>query len=144
METCSEHRPPAQGKDAGIRAPVPRERSLMCNLYSMATNQAAMPGLFRKLNRYVSNLAPMPDVFPNANWSPFKYNCCVLRCRRKPYGGIETGEAIRATGFETFITHRGDGRPSQSAAPLRMIGRSFASRLKCSLSTSILAGDGFR
>jgi hypothetical protein len=37
----------------------------MCNLYSITTNQAAMAGLFRRMNRYVGNLAPMPGVFPD-------------------------------------------------------------------------------
>jgi putative SOS response-associated peptidase YedK len=37
----------------------------MCNLYSMTTNQAAIAGLFRKLNRYLGNLPPMPGVFPD-------------------------------------------------------------------------------
>jgi putative SOS response-associated peptidase YedK len=37
----------------------------MCNLYSITTNQAAIIALFRLINRYVGNLAPMPGVFPN-------------------------------------------------------------------------------
>jgi len=37
----------------------------MCNLYSIATNQAAIAALFRVVNRYVGNLAPMPGVFPD-------------------------------------------------------------------------------
>jgi putative SOS response-associated peptidase YedK len=37
----------------------------MCNLYSITTNQAAIIALFRVVNRYVGNLAPMPDVFPD-------------------------------------------------------------------------------
>ena len=32
----------------------------MCNLYSITTNQAAIAALFRVVNRYVGNLAPMP------------------------------------------------------------------------------------
>jgi hypothetical protein len=32
----------------------------MCNLYSITTNQAAIGALFRVVNRYVGNLAPMP------------------------------------------------------------------------------------
>jgi hypothetical protein len=35
----------------------------MCNLYSIATYQAAIIGLFRVMNRYVGDLAPMPGVF---------------------------------------------------------------------------------
>ena len=37
----------------------------MCNLYSITTNQAAIRALFRVVNRYVGNLAPMPGVFPD-------------------------------------------------------------------------------
>jgi putative SOS response-associated peptidase YedK len=37
----------------------------MCNLYSITTNQAAISALFRGVNRYVGNLAPMPGVFPD-------------------------------------------------------------------------------
>src|ERR1700722_1363410 len=39
----------------------------MCNLYSITTNQAAIIALFRVVNRYVGNLAPMPGVFPDYN-----------------------------------------------------------------------------
>jgi putative SOS response-associated peptidase YedK len=38
---------------------------LMCNLYSITSNQEAIIRLFRKINRYVGNLAPMPGVFPD-------------------------------------------------------------------------------
>ena len=37
----------------------------MCNLYSVTTNQEAIRALFRVINRYVGNLPPMPDVFPD-------------------------------------------------------------------------------
>jgi putative SOS response-associated peptidase YedK len=37
----------------------------MCNLYSITTNQAAITGLFRVMNRYVGNLPAMPGVFPD-------------------------------------------------------------------------------
>jgi len=37
----------------------------MCNLYSITTNQEAIRALFRKVNRYVGNLAPMSSVFPD-------------------------------------------------------------------------------
>jgi hypothetical protein len=33
--------------------------------YSITTNQAAIIALFRIVNRYVGNLAPMPRVFPD-------------------------------------------------------------------------------
>jgi hypothetical protein len=34
----------------------------MCNLYSITANQAAIIALFRVINRFVGNLAPMPGV----------------------------------------------------------------------------------
>jgi hypothetical protein len=37
----------------------------MCSLYSITTNQAAIAALFRVVNRYVGNLAPMPGVLPD-------------------------------------------------------------------------------
>src|SRR3974390_2616805 len=37
----------------------------MCNLYSITTNQAAIAGLFRRMNQYVGNLPPMTGVFPD-------------------------------------------------------------------------------
>ena len=42
-----------------------RDAIAMCNLYSITTNQAAITALFRVINRYVGNLAPMPGVFPD-------------------------------------------------------------------------------
>jgi len=36
----------------------------MFNLHSITTNQEAIRALFRVINRYVGNLAPMPGVFP--------------------------------------------------------------------------------
>jgi putative SOS response-associated peptidase YedK len=41
------------------------EKAIACNLYSSTTNQAAIAALFRVVNRYVGNLAPMPGVFPD-------------------------------------------------------------------------------
>jgi putative SOS response-associated peptidase YedK len=37
----------------------------MCNLYSITTDQAAIAALFRRMNRYVGSLPPMPGVFPD-------------------------------------------------------------------------------
>jgi hypothetical protein len=37
----------------------------VCNLYSITTNHAAIIALFRVVNRYVGNLAPMPGMFPD-------------------------------------------------------------------------------
>ena len=45
--------------------PIVGKEPIMCNLYSITTNQAAIIALFRVVNRYVGNLAPMPGVFPD-------------------------------------------------------------------------------
>jgi putative SOS response-associated peptidase YedK len=37
----------------------------MCNLYSITSAQEAIRQTFRKINRYVGNLAAMPGVFPD-------------------------------------------------------------------------------
>ncbi|MGY3591322.1 putative SOS response-associated peptidase YedK [Bradyrhizobium sp. USDA 4341] len=37
----------------------------MCNLYRITTNQAAILNLFRAVDGYVGNLAPMPGAFPD-------------------------------------------------------------------------------
>src|ERR1700686_2891434 len=65
----------------------------MCNLYSITTNQAAIIALFRVINRYVGNLAPMPGVFPD-------YQAPIVR------NGAEGRELAPARG----------GRPSWSKA----------------------------
>ena len=36
---------------------------LVCNLYSITTNQVAIIALFRVVNQYVGNLPPMEGVF---------------------------------------------------------------------------------
>ena len=66
----------------------------MCNLYSITTNQAAIAALFRVVNRYVGNLAPMPGVFPD-------YPAPVIR---------NTGDGTRddhdALGYAAAAAHR--------------------------------------
>jgi putative SOS response-associated peptidase YedK len=54
----------------------------MCNLYSITTNQEAIIRLFRVMNRYVGNLAPMPGVFPD-------YPAPVIRNTGEGDGGGE-------------------------------------------------------
>jgi putative SOS response-associated peptidase YedK len=50
----------------------------VCNLYSITTNQEAIGALFRVMNRYVGNLAPMPGVFPDYK-APIVRNGAVRR-----------------------------------------------------------------
>jgi putative SOS response-associated peptidase YedK len=58
---------------------------MMCNLYLITTNQEAIIRLFRVINRYVGNLAPMPGVFPD-------YPAPVVRNR---WGRVRTGVMMR-------------------------------------------------
>ena len=51
---------------------------LMCNLYSITTNQEAIRALFRVMNRYVGNLPPMPGVFRDYP-APVVRNACTER-----------------------------------------------------------------
>ncbi len=44
---------------------IPERKNIVCNLYSITTNQAAIIPLFRVMNRYIGNLPPMPGVFPD-------------------------------------------------------------------------------
>src|SRR5712664_332660 len=57
----------------------------MCNLYSITTNQAAIAALFRRMNRYVGNLPPMPGVFPDypAKSRDQEEGRCLVCARRK-------------------------------------------------------------
>ena len=62
----------------------------MYNLYSIATNQAAIAALFRVIDQHVSNVPPKPGVFPDYP-APVVRNAgaerelimmrCVFRCR---------------------------------------------------------------
>ena len=62
----------------------------MCNLYSITTNQEAIRALFRVINRYVGNLAPMPGVFPVGSrllgCQPALTVLPVLNWKEKPVG----------------------------------------------------------
>jgi hypothetical protein len=58
----------------------------VCNLYSITTNQAAIIALFRVVNRYVGNLAPMPGVFPDYE-APIVRNGAEGRSRQ-PHAGV--------------------------------------------------------
>ena len=62
----------------------------MCNLYSITTNQAAIIALFRVMNRYVGNLAPMPGVFPD-------YPAPVIRNADAEREMVMLGHAATAT-----------------------------------------------
>ena len=58
----------------------------MCNLYSITTNQEAIRALFRVVNRYVGNLAPMPGVLASPQvWPAY----CAIRGRFMKIGSIE-------------------------------------------------------
>jgi putative SOS response-associated peptidase YedK len=50
----------------------------MCNLHSITINHAAIAALSRVVNRYVGNLPPMPEVFPDYP-APVVHNACGER-----------------------------------------------------------------
>ena len=78
----------------------------MCNLYSITTNQAAITALFRVINRYVGNLAPMPGVFPN-------YPAPVVR-------NTETGRELTMMRWGAEAVHRGRaGTKTAKSSPHR-------------------------
>ena len=66
----------------------------MCNLYSITANQAAIIALFRVVNRYVGNLAPLPGVFPD-------YPAPVVRNAGETGSGVWTS---RCRAFATSCT----------------------------------------
>lgn len=95
----------------------------MCNLYSISTNQEAIRALFRVVNRYVGNLAPMPGVFPD-------YPAPVVR-----NAGAELDEGLdrTTTGRPDLLHHAGrqfgvEGRYSGHETAAGRTGR--AGRLK--------------
>ena len=96
----------------------------MCNLYSITTNQAAIIALFRVVNRYVGNLAPMPGVFPDykapivrngaegrelttARWGMPSSQHALMEATKKRAQKVETkGEAVD---FKQLLRMEPDG-----------------------------------
>jgi hypothetical protein len=69
----------------------------MCNLYSITTNQAAIAALFRVINRYVGNLAPIRSA-------------TVTKRNLSPRSAKETVKAIARGKPGDFRRNRGDYR----------------------------------
>ena len=72
----------------------------MCNLYSITTNQAAIIALFRVVNRYVGNLAPMPGVFPDYPAPVIRNTECRHRADHDALGHAATAAHGRPTGHQ--------------------------------------------
>ena len=87
----------------------------MCNLYSITTNQAAIIALFRVVNRYVGNLAPMPGVFPD-------YKAPIVR------NGAEGRELATARWGMPSSSEGADGRHQE--ARRKTAGQGQAGRLQ--------------
>jgi hypothetical protein len=66
----------------------------MCNLYSITTNQEAIRALFRVVNRYVGNLAPMPGVFPDYPHHLFAFTASYARPWAPPGPAPTTAAAL--------------------------------------------------
>jgi hypothetical protein len=58
---------PLRQCDYDLMPGMPPKPDLLADVHldSITTNQAAIAALFRVVNRYVGNLAPMPGVFPD-------------------------------------------------------------------------------
>ena len=91
----------------------------MCNLYSITTNQAAIAALFRVVNRYVGNLAPMPGVFPD-------YPAPVVR-------NTETGTELSmdAVGHAAATAHRRAASHQHQEHFLAALARLAQARERC-------------
>jgi hypothetical protein len=82
----------------------------MCNLSSIPTNQSAISALFRVVNRYVGDLAPMPGVFPRLPGADRPYRGRRPRTR---HGSV--GHAV--------VSARADGGTKKRAAKLEAKGK---------------------
>jgi putative SOS response-associated peptidase YedK len=80
----------------------------MCNLYSITTNQAAIIALFRVVNRYIGNVAPMAGVFPD-------YKAPIVR------GGAEGRELATAVG-QGVVAARSNGGDQEARRETRSQG----------------------
>jgi putative SOS response-associated peptidase YedK len=72
----------------------------MCNLYSITTNQAAISALFRVVNRYIGNLAPMPGVFPDYKGKPVDFKDLL---RMEPDGGTTNIRNVKSKHWTRWL-----------------------------------------
>jgi hypothetical protein len=133
----------------------------MCNLYSITTNQAAIIALFRVVNRYVGNLAPMPGVFPDyqalivrngaegrelatARWGMPCSQHALMEATKKRAAKLEANEkpvdfkqllGMEPAGGTTNI-HAGQ-HPSSSCLPVRCWQVLLSSRCATSFQTAL-------
>ena len=93
----------------------------MCNLYSIITDQAAIIALFRVVNRYVGDLAPMPGVFPD-------YQAPIARNGRTDASlAMEAMAVIRyarkhGTQKRPWLGRLMERRPTKGRSPTRLRG----------------------
>jgi putative SOS response-associated peptidase YedK len=78
----------------------------MCNLCSITTNQAAISALFRVVDRYVGNLAPMPGVF-------LDYRAPIVRAgaNGRKFATVRWGMASTSPPCRRKSTTRRSGKP---------------------------------
>src|ERR1700730_15592577 len=92
----------------------------MCNLYSITTNQAAIIALFRMVNRYVGNLAPLPGVFPDYN-APIVRSGAGGRELARARGGMpSSSKALMAATKKRAEKLQAKGKPVDFRELLRM------------------------
>lgn len=86
----------------------------MCNRHSITTNQQAIRALFRVINRYVGDLAPMPGVFPVGSRLLGRQLAQAIRpnfnWKEKPLGRRSSGPfgtGAGPNGRKTLVSERG-------------------------------------
>jgi putative SOS response-associated peptidase YedK len=96
----------------------------VCNLYSITTNQEAIRALFRVVNRYVGNLAPMPGVFPDYP-APVVRNAGRTRVSHDALGHAATAEGRRAaiTNIRNVPNQKEHLRPATRGNRLPALGK---------------------
>lgn len=112
--SLNRRRKPAQRTNPGIRAFRRANAERMCNLYSITTNQAAISALFRVVNRYVGNLAPMPGVFRTT--------------RHRSSGTVTTAASSRRRAGHAVMVQGADGCHEETGR--KVAGQGQAGRLQ--------------
>jgi putative SOS response-associated peptidase YedK len=92
----------------------------MCNLYSITTNQAAIIALFRVVNRYVGNLAPMAGVFPDYKAPIVRSGVEGRELARARWGMPSSSKALMDATKKRAEKLRAKGRPVDFKELLRM------------------------
>jgi putative SOS response-associated peptidase YedK len=103
----------------------------MCNLYSITTNQAAIIALFRVVNRYVGNLAPMPGVFPDYKAPIVRNGTEGRELATARWGMPSSSKALMDATKKRAEKLQAKGKPVDFKELLRMAGRRHDQHPQC-------------